>query len=294
MKKTKKGRKVALVAGLALVALSVAMAWTYREEIRSWYEFRQLFESLGKNEQGRPEYRHWQTGIVFIGLPGGTFHMGSPGIESDRYKDEGPVHKVTLSPFLIAKYEVSFAQWKEVMGVNYYPTLRRDTLPMETVSWEDCQEFCTKSGLSLPTEAQWEYACRAGTSGPYAGTGKLDDMGWYRKNHRVLRGLDRILRPQLGGETHPVGEKQPNQFGLHDMHGNVWEWCEDLYDSDFYRKPEAREPDPVATSGSDSRVGRGGSCSGLVAGICRSAYRRGTHPSSRYNTRGFRPAWSSP
>ena len=90
-----------------------------------------------------------------------------------------------------------------------------DALPVEQVAWDDCQEFCTKSGLSLPTEAQWEYACRAGTAGPFSGTANLDEMGWYRQNS--------------GGTTHPVGEKQPNDFGLYDMHGNVWEWCEDWY-----------------------------------------------------------------
>ncbi len=103
MQKTKKGRKVALVAGLALVVLSVAMVWTYWGEIGFFLKF----ERLGKNAQGRPEYRHRETGIVFVGLPGGTFMMGSPESESGRRESEGPVHKVTLSPFLIAKYEVS-------------------------------------------------------------------------------------------------------------------------------------------------------------------------------------------
>ncbi len=103
MQKRKKGRKVALVAGLALVALSVAMVWTSWEDIRFFLKF----ERLGKNAQGYPEYRHRQTRIVFVGLPGGTFEMGSPDSEIGRGSDEGPVHKVTLSPFLIAKYEVS-------------------------------------------------------------------------------------------------------------------------------------------------------------------------------------------
>ncbi len=112
MAHTKKGRKVALVAGLALVVLSVTMVWTYRKEIRSWYDFWQDFEGLGKNAQGRPEYRHRETGIVFVKLPGGTFEMGSPETEEDRYKHEGPVHKVTLSPFLIAKYGAPGEAWE--------------------------------------------------------------------------------------------------------------------------------------------------------------------------------------
>ncbi len=155
MQKTKKGRKVALVAGLALVVLSVAMAWTYRKEIESWFAFRRDFESLGKNTQGRPEYRHRETGIVFVALPGGTFEMGSPKGEANREKREGPLHEVVLSPFLIAKYEVSQAEWKKVTRHNPSKS-KGDTLPVERVSWEECQEFCEKSELSLPTEAQWE------------------------------------------------------------------------------------------------------------------------------------------
>ena len=259
MQKRKKGRKVAFVAGLALVVLSVAMVWTYWGEIRFFLKF----ESLGKNEQGYPEYLHRRTGIVFVGLPGGTFEMGSPGSEAGRIDDEGPVHKVTLSPFLIAKYEVSQAEWKRVMGDNPHPPrFKGDTLPVERVSWDDCHEFCERTGLSLPTEAQWEYACRAGTSGAYAGTGNLDDMGWYDKNS--------------GRRAHPVGEKQANDFGLHDMHGNVWEWCKDLYEW-----------------GPESRMLRGGGWDDH-AGLCRSAYRFGGHTSFRLGYLGFRPAWSSP
>ena len=278
MAHTKKGRKVALVAGLALVVLSVAMVWTYRKEIRSWYVFWLNFKALGKNEQSYPEYRHRETGIVFVGIPGGTFEMGSPDSETLRAAHEGPVHKVTLSPFLIAKFEVTQAEWKRVMG-NNPSDFKGGTLPVEKVSWDDCKEFCEKTRLSLPTEAQWEYACRAGTSGPYSGTGKLDDMGWYRQNS--------------GGTTHPVGEKQPNQFGLHDMHGNVWEWCEDRFSEDFYSSAEASGLDPLCESGSENRVHRGGSW-GNLARICRSAFRDLYDPSNRSNYLGLRPAWSSP
>ncbi len=111
MKKPKKGRKVAVVAGLALVVLSVAMGWTYWEEIRSWYAVWRDFESLGRNAQGYPEYWHVQTGIVFVRLPGGTFEMGGPESEGGG-KDERPVHKVTLSPFLIAKCGAPGEAWE--------------------------------------------------------------------------------------------------------------------------------------------------------------------------------------
>ena len=171
----KRTRLVLLVTGILAVVV-VAVVAGYRDKLVAWYEFHHRdFERLGRNEQGRPEYRHRQTGIVFVGLPGATFEMGSPKGEAYRQKSEGPVHKVTLSPFLIAKYELTQAEWKGVMGNNPSEP-KGDTLPVKNVSWDDCQEFCKKSGLSLPTEAQWEYACRAGTSGPFAGTGNLDDM----------------------------------------------------------------------------------------------------------------------
>ena len=132
--------------------------------------------------------------------------MGSPESEWER-----PVHEVTLSPFLIAKYEVSQAEWRKVIGSNPPKSKGGDTLPVEQVSWDDCQEFCEKTGLSLPTEAQWEYACRAGKAGRFAGTGQLDDMGWFTESH--LTSLPSPLLP------HPVGLKQPNDFGLHGC------WC---------------------------------------------------------------------
>ncbi len=288
MQKPNKGRKVALVAGLALVVLSVAMVWTYWKELESWYAFWRDFESIGKNAQRYPEYRHRQTGIVFVGLPGGTFDMGRPKTMR-RYRNvEGPVHKVTLSPFLIAKYEVNQAEWKKVMGVDSSRFESKyhgpkpppgDTLPVDALSWEGCQEFCKKTGLSLPTEAQWEYACRAGKSGPFAGTGNLDDMAWYEKNS--------------GKTTHPVGEKQPNDFGLHDMHGNVWEVCEDWYQEDFYQESTGARDPLCENSGSKRRVIRGGNQI-IPAWGCRSAFRGGVPPSVRAGGVGLRPAWSSP
>ncbi len=266
---------VLLVTGILAVVVVGIIAW---DELVAWRTFWRDFEGLGKNAQGRPEYRHLETGIVFVALPRGTFDMGSPETESGRGGNEGPVHKVRLSPFLIAKYEVSQAEWKKVMGDNP-SAFKDDTLPVEQVSWDDCQEFCTKTGLSLPTEAQWEYACRAGTSGPFAGTGNLDDMGWHRKNSG-------------GRRTHPVGEKKPNQFGLHDMHGNVSEWCEDWYQWDYYCEGSVVEP-LCHNTVSGGRVVRGG-------GMCRSASRDGApgfRGSLEFRLRdhlGFRPAWSSP
>jgi formylglycine-generating enzyme required for sulfatase activity len=153
-----------------------------------------------------------------------------------------------------------------------------DRRPVEQVSWDDIQAFEARAGLLLPSEAQWEYACRATITTPIAGTGKLDDMGWYDENS--------------GGLPHgayPVGGKAPNNFGLHDMQGNVFEWVEDVYDENFYGNPEAREPDPVSVAGSVLRVIRGG-CWGLDAWICRSSYRRWFGPGYRGLVLGLRLA----
>lgn len=204
--------------------------------------------------------------LEMVWCPPGTFTMGS----NDGDSDERPVHQVTLTKgFWIGKTEVTQAQWKSVMGNN--PSDHEgDDLPVECVSWDDCMEFCKKTGLELPTEAQWEYACRAGSTGPYAGTGNLDDMGWYGGNS--------------GRQTHPVGTKQPNAWGLYDMHGNVWEWCADWY-GDY---PSGAVTDPKGASSGSYRVWRGGSW-GNDAASCRSAGRNdGYYPSSRYDNLGFR------
>jgi formylglycine-generating enzyme required for sulfatase activity len=253
------------------------------------------------NEQGYPEYTHDQTGIIFVMLPGGKFNMGSPADESFRDGDEGPVHEVTLSPFLIAKHAATQGQWKQVMGanpcwfqgVNAPDGVNSDHLPVEEVSWDDIQEFEVRTGLGLPTEAQWEYASRAGTETAFSfGSGEgcadwectacveRDAFMWYCGNSE-----DR---------THEVGTKAANPFGLHDVHGNVWQWCEDVLDEAFYSKPEAAGPDPLCTSGSEERVLRGGGWVGK-AGVCRSADRIGYLPFYRSWYLGFRPAvWPLP
>ncbi len=269
---TKKGRKVALVAGLALVVLSVATVWTYWKEIR----FLLRFERLAKNAQGYPEYRHRQAGIVFVRLPGGKFDMGSPPAEQGRLSNEGPVHSVTLSPFLLAKYEVSQAEWKRVMG-NNPSRFRGANLPVEMVSWEDCQRFCRKTGTSLPTAAQWEYACRAGTTTPFV----------------FGETLTKKQANFSGEKTVEVDSFEPNGYGLYNLEGNVWEWCEDIWDPGFYKRPEASRTNPVCTSGSEVRVFRGGSWNAGVR-YCRSAHRSGFLPPTRKGSLGLRPAWSSP
>jgi formylglycine-generating enzyme required for sulfatase activity len=197
--------------------------------------------------------------LEMIFVPGGSFKMGSPeGVGRD---NERPQHDVTVPGFYIGKFQITQAQWEAVMGKNPSSFKGDPDLPVENVPWNDAKQFCEKlaqmtgNAYRLPSEAEWEYACRAGTTGDYAGD--LDAMAWYRDNS--------------GSKTHPVGQKQPNAFGLYDMHGNVWEWCEDVL-HDSYN--EAPTDGSAWLSGGDStyRMLRGGSYFGY-AGHCRSAYR---------------------
>ncbi len=191
--------------------------------------------------------------------PAGTFTMGSPTSEPERYSDETQ-HEVTLTRgFWMLETEVTQALWESVTGENPITSsrLKGQNKPVGNVNWEDCQEFIEKlnslgiapAGLKfrLPTEAEWEYACRAGTRGPYAGS-SLDSIGWYEGNS--------------GDDNHDVGEKSPNAWGLYDMHGNVWEWCSDWFDFDTY--DAASQTDPTGPSSGSNRVLRGGSWSSFA------------------------------
>ena len=153
--------------------------------------------------------------MTLVWCPPGTFMMGSSELEPGHEDDESPPHQVTLTEgFWMARTEVTRKQWRSVMGSN--PSGEGgDDMPVDNVSWQDCTEFCKKAGLELPTEAEWEYACRAGSTEPFGGTGRLQEMGWFKGNS--------------GGQFHPVAKKSPNDWGLFDMHGNVAEICQDLY-----------------------------------------------------------------
>jgi formylglycine-generating enzyme required for sulfatase activity len=190
-----------------------------------------------------------RSGIELVYVPPGEFMMGSENGSAD----EKPVHRVTIREgFYMGKYEVTQTQWQAVMGSN--PShFKGDNLPVETVSWDDAQAFIHKlntinDGFSyrLPSEAEWEYACRAGTTGDYAGD--LEAMAWYGNNSGPQR-LDAVeiwladsnnyfkRLTDNGNQTHPVGQKQVNRFGLYDMHGNVWEWCQDWYHDSYAGGP---------------------------------------------------------
>jgi formylglycine-generating enzyme required for sulfatase activity len=232
--------------------------------------------------------------LEMIFLKNGTFQMGSPESEKDRNENEGPVHTVELDGFWMGKYPVTQAQYQAIMGTN--PShFKGDNRPIENVSWNDSMEFCrklsqrTRKTFTLPTEAQWEYACRAGTTTRYYfgdDEGRLGEYAWYWRNSgdKPLSGdWDWNTIQEKNGRTHPVGQKKPNAWGLYDMHGNVYEWCLDWYGS--YTSGTKRNP--VGPGSGSFRVLRGG-CWHSNAGLCRSAFRGGFTPSRTYSILGFR------
>jgi len=213
-------------------------------------------------------------------IPAGKFMMGSLPTEKDRREDEGPQREVTISrPFHMGVYEVTQEQYEQIKGKNT-SSIKGAKNPVDTVSWDEAVDFCkelsrkTGKRVSLPTEAQWEYACRAGSKTRFcfgdADSG-LGGYGWYPSNS--------------ASKTHPVGGKKPNAFGLFDMHGNVWELCSDWYDSGYYAN--ARNVDPAGPDSGAARVLRGG-CWGGSPQICRSAYRSRSALDFRGYDFGFR------
>ena len=219
-------------------------------------------------------------GVKFTMVPveGGTFTMGATSEQgSDAWDEEKPAHEVTLSDYYIGQTEVTQALWEAVMGSNPSDS-KGDNLPVERVSWDDCQVFIQKLNqltgkqFRLPTEAEWEYAARGGRKSrgyKYAGGNNIDSVAWCDGNS--------------GNETHPVATKQANELGIYDMSGNVWEWCSDWYDG--YQS--SSQSDPQRPSLGSCRVNRGGSCY-CNAGDCRVSYRFFGTPDFRYNDLGLR------
>ena len=215
-------------------------------------------------------------------VSGGTFTMGATSEQdSDAFDDEKPPHSVTLSSFYICKYEVTQALWRAVMGKN--PSrFKGNNLPVEQVSWNDCQTFISRlnnltgKNFRLPTEAEWEYAARGGNRSrgyKYSGSNTLPDVAWYEDNS--------------GSKTHPVGSKSPNELGLYDMSGNVWEWCSDWYGT----YSSTAQTNPTGSSSGSNRVDRGGGW-GNDSWICRSSNRSFSSPDYRDRNMGLRLALS--
>ena len=227
-------------------------------------------------------------------ISGGTFLMGSPESEAGRSRNEGPQRQVTVSSFYLGRFPVTQVEFEEVMGTNP-STFRGDNLPVERVSWFDAVEFANRlslraglepvytirgnavtwnrdaNGYRLPTEAEWEFASRAGSQSPFGNGVSAGDAGWHSGNS--------------GGRTHPVGQRQPNAWGLYDMHGNVLEWCWDWY-GPF---SAAAQTDPHGPASGVGRVYRGGSWR-FEAHQTRSAFRFRNNPNLRINFVGFRLA----
>ena len=283
---------------MPLAAFEVVTLNVKGEEIKQeWHQARFFVEDLGK---GIP--------LEMMAIPGGRFVMGSPEDEEDRRDSEGPQHEVTVSPFFMGKYPVTQGQWRQVAALprvnrrlNTNPSNFKgnDQHPVEQVSWEEAVEFCqrlsayTNCTYRLPTEAEWEYACRAGTTTPfYFGETITTNVANYRGQDWEYEGTK---YPGNYGEgpygesrklTTHVGMFPANRFGLGDMHGNVWEWCQDAWHESY---------DDAPTDGTawleggnqDPRVVRGGAWN-LVPRGCRSAYRAYRSPGDRLNLIGFR------
>jgi formylglycine-generating enzyme required for sulfatase activity len=243
------------------------------------------------------------TQLEMMLIPGGTFIMGSPKEEENSMDSERPQHEVTIEPFFMGKYQVTQAQWRFVAQL---PQVNReleqdpshfkgDNRPVEQVSWEDAVEFCdrlsqyTGRTYRLPSEAEWEYACRAGSAKPFAfgdtiTTNEVNYDGNYTYGN-APKGEYRV-------RTTPVGTFQPNAFGLYDMHGNVWEWCQDSWHSNYKGAPTDGSAWLDNEESSNRKLLRGGSWFNYPAN-CRSAFRYDNDLDYRIGNFGFRVVCSA-
>ena len=226
-------------------------------------------------------------------VEGGTFMMGATAEQgNDADGDEKPAHRVSLDSYYIGKYPVTQRLWVAVMGNNpsYF---KGDKLPVECVSWNKVQDFLKKlnamtgKSFRLPTEAEWEFAARGGNKSQgykYSGSNNIDDVAWYEGNSLIKKHkwFSNLLDSR---QAHPVGTKRPNELGIYDMSGNVYEWCQDWYDSKYYENSPQHNPQG-AISGS-SRVHRGGSWYGYARN-CRVSNRFCNSPDTHYYNLGFR------
>jgi formylglycine-generating enzyme required for sulfatase activity len=226
-------------------------------------------------------------GMEFLAIPAGEFWMGAADDDTEANDDEKPRHRVIISkPFFLGRYPVTQREWTAVMRDNPSRFKGKPNHPVESVSWDAAQEFIGRlneqepmNRYRLPTEAEWEYACRAGTTTRYSfgdDAGLLEKYAWYSGNAE--------------GTTHPVGEKMPNRWGLHDMHGNVFEWVQDWHNENYYAKSPTSDPSGPNTGA--YRVDRGGSWY-YNAGYALVSFRYYSEPGDYYGTLGFRLALSS-
>lgn len=248
-----------------------------------------IVEESHKKKQISDETLSFTVGGVsfnMIRIEHGSFMMGATPEMKNPYDYEKPVHEVTISKdYYMGETQVTQALWQAVMGDN--PSYFKDDImgkkhPVDSVSWNDCQEFIKKLNnltgeqFRLPTEAEWEFAARGGNKSrhtQYSGSDDIDSVVWYYGNS--------------GSQTHPVAKKSPNELGLYDMSGNVWEWCNDRYEGDYYAKSPS--VDPQGPSSGSKRVLRGGSWR-FSQWDCRSSTRGRGIPECGYNLCGVRLA----
>jgi formylglycine-generating enzyme required for sulfatase activity len=263
------------------------------------------FEVVTVNDRGEINQRTEETAqqlveeigngvnLEMVEIPSGSFLMGSPETEEERDDNEGPQHRVEVPGFLMGKYQVTQAQYEAIMGENPSRFSGANN-PVERVNWYKAKEFCKrlseKTGREyrLPSEAEWEYACRAGTTTPfYFGETITTDLANYDGDYTYGNGPEGVDREK----TTPVGSFPPNAFGLYDMHGNVWEWCEDVWHENYEGAPN--DGRPWLTGGNHNRrVLRGGSWT-YNPRFCRCANRYWLNPDFDFNYYGFRVVSSS-
>ena len=259
------GAIISLITAAAVVAIVLVVATNSDEGKEKWTPTK-----LGKS-YATGEARTFG-GIEFVWIPPGTFQMGSPG-DDDLYshEDEMPAHWVTISSgFWLGKYEITIGQWRAVTGTDLWPVTSNPQLPAFGVSWHLAREFIDKLNqkgeghFRFPTEAEWEYACRAGTRSPY----------YWGDDYRRIRDYAWTLKAEEYG-PHSVGQKKSNAWALYDMVGTVYEWCEDWYDGAYYAK--SPEVDPKGPSSGEYRVLRGGAWD-QAGRNCTSSHRTGLAP----------------
>ena len=247
---------------ISLYAAEDASQWVRSPATPAEAEF---LQSITATEMNLPAEAEIALGnninMKFVLIPAGEFEMGSPPSETGRGFDEGPVHQVKISkPFYMGKYEVTQIQYNTVLGIQKNCKFKGDSLPVENINWYEVNPFlnrlCNKYDLKfrLPTEAEWEYACRAGTNTPfYTGETISGEQANYKSKLVYKKGTKGVYLKM----TTQVGSYPSNAFGLYDMHGNVWEWCSDWYSNSYYQKAETIDPKgPVSGSG---HIIRGGS-----------------------------------
>jgi formylglycine-generating enzyme required for sulfatase activity len=258
-------------------------------------------EDVERKKQHELDKQTFQLEMMLI--PGGTFIMGSPKEEENSMDSERPQHEVTIEPFFMGKYQVTQAQWRFVAQL---PQVNReleqdpshfkgDNRPVEQVSWEDAVEFCdrlsqyTGRTYRLPSEAEWEYACRAGSAKPFAFG---DTITTNEVNYDGNYTYGNAPKGEYRGRTTPVGTFQPNAFGLYDMHGNVWEWCQDNWHSNYEGAPTDGNAWLDNEESSNRKLLRGGSWFNYPAN-CRSAFRYDNDLDYRIGNFGFRVVCSA-